>query len=354
MTTVAIVILNYNGQHFLEMFLPSVVSYSSPHTIYVADSASTDSSVEWLKANYPSIRLVELPSNYGFAGGYNRSLAHIEADYFVLLNSDVEVTPNWIPPLLDLLESNQNIAACQPKLLSYHQQNEFEYAGAAGGYLDWLGYSFCRGRMFYVCEKDEGQYNSVQKIFWATGACLMIRAKLFQEMGGFDEDFFAHMEEIDLCWRLQLHGHQIYYVPNSTVFHVGGGTLPASNPFKTYLNYRNSLAMMYKNLPEERKWRTLFLRLILDGISAVRYLPKFEWQNILAILKGHFAFYSMVSILAQKRQKIWSDKNITKTRASLPVYGKSIVWEYFARNKKYFKDLNGFYGEVANKGSLGQ
>lgn len=345
MATVAIVILNYNGKHFLEMFLPSVVAYSQNHSIYVADSASTDQSIDWLKSNYPNIHLIELPSNYGFAGGYNRALAQIEADYFVLINSDVEVTPNWVTPLLDLLENNPNIAACQPKLLSYHQKDEFEYAGAAGGYLDWLGYSFCRGRMFYICEKDNGQYDSRQKIFWATGACLMIRANLFKDMGGFDEDFFAHMEEIDLCWRLQLHGHQIFYAPHSTVYHVGGGTLPPSNPFKTFLNYRNSLAMMYKNLPQNRKWKTLFLRLILDGISAIRYLPNFEWQNILAIIKGHFAFYGMIPILAQKRQKIWSEKNISQKRADLPMYGKSIVWEYFANNKKHFNQLTDFYSE---------
>ncbi len=346
MPTVAIVILNYNGQHFLEMFLPSVVQYTKNQPIYVADSASSDNSVAWLKTHYPNIHLIELSANYGYAGGYNRALAQIETDYYLLINSDVEVTANWLEPMVALLEQNPNIAACQPKLLSYYQRDEFEYAGAAGGYLDWLGYSFCRGRMFYVCEKDTGQYNSQQQVFWATGACFLIRSALFRDMGGFDEDFFAHQEEIDLCWRLQLNGYQIYYAANSTVFHVGGGTLPPSNSFKTFLNYRNSLAMMYKNLPPNRKWKVLLMRLFMDGLSAIRYLPKFEWQNILAILKGHFAFYGMIPILAQKRQRIWSNPAVNQRRQGLPMYKKSIVWEYFVQNKKRFTQLIGFYDEI--------
>ena len=242
---VAIVILNYNGRNFLEKFLPSVIEYTENAPLYVVDSASEDGSAEWIENHYPTVKILRLPKNYGYAGGYNRALQRIEAEYYVLLNSDVEVTPQWLTPLTDLLDKDPTIAACQPKLLAYHDKSQFEYAGAAGGYIDWLGYTYCRGRIFYHNETDRGQYDTTVPIFWASGACLMIRARLFHAMGGFDEDFFAHMEEIDLCWRLHLAGHEVYCCPQSVVYHVGGGTLPPSSPFKTYLNYRNSLAMLY-------------------------------------------------------------------------------------------------------------
>ena len=340
--SVAIVILNYNGRHFLEKFLPSVLAFSPSNAVYVADSASTDDSVAWLKANYAKVPLIELAANYGYAGGYNRALAQVKADYYVLLNSDVEVTANWLSPIVKLLDENPQIAACQPKILAYDRRTEFEYAGAAGGYLDWLGYSFCRGRLFYVCETDAGQYNDTVPVFWASGACLFIRAKLFQESGGFDEDFFAHMEEIDLCWRLHLAGHEVYCCPESVVYHVGGGTLPPSNSFKTYLNYRNNLAMLYKNLPPGQMGWVLFLRLILDGVSALRFLPNWEWSNIAAIIRGHFSFYGMLPTLRRKRHKIWNQLGQVKTAKSLPIYQKSVIWAYFAKDKKTFSSLSDF------------
>jgi GT2 family glycosyltransferase len=335
---VAVVILNYNGKHFLEKFLPSVLAFSGQSTIYVADSASTDGSIAWLKAYYPKVVTIELAANYGYAGGYNRALSQIKADYYLLLNSDVEVTPNWLPPLVEMLQNNAQIAACQPKIRAYHQPESFEYAGAAGGYLDWLGYPFCRGRLFFDAETDTGQYNNASPIFWASGACFLIRAELFHKMNGFDDDFFAHMEEIDLCWRLQLAGHQVFYCPDSVVYHVGGGTLPATNPFKTFLNYRNSLAMLYKNLPSGSKWSVIFLRLILDGISAARFLPTREWANIWAIIRAHFAFYGMLGQLRIKRQKIWTASS--QKPSDVALYSKSIIWQYFVKKRKSFSTLD--------------
>ncbi len=331
-STVAIVILNYNGQPFLEQFLPSVVAHSVGYQIIVADNASTDGSVNWLKNHYSTIRCIELPTNTGYAGGYNRALAQVEADYYVLLNSDVEVTPNWIAPIVQLFDNQPQIAACQPKLLAYHQQNLFEYAGGAGGYLDRLGYAFCRGRIFDTCETDTGQYNDNRAVGWASGACLFVRSKVFDELGGFDELFFAHFEEIDLCWRIQIAGQQVYYCADSTVFHVGGGTLPATSPFKTYLNYRNNLAMLYKNLPNGNVWTTILLRLILDGVSAIRFLPKAEFKNIWAVIRAHFAFYAMLPALRKKRPSQISNYPATN-------YSKSILWQYFVKKKRFFGEL---------------
>jgi GT2 family glycosyltransferase len=341
MDKVAIVILNYNGRNFLEKFLPSVIRYSSAYTVYVADSASNDDSVIWMRANYPQIQLIRLSNNHGYAGGYNRALAEIKADYYVLLNSDVEVTPNWLNPMIQLLDEQPQIAACQPKLLAYDNKTQFEYAGAAGGYLDWLGYAYCRGRIFEHCEMDRGQYDTAVPVFWASGACLFIRAELFHKMGGFDEDFFAHMEEIDLCWRLHIGGYQVYCCPKSVVYHVGGGTLPPSNPFKTYLNYRNSLAMLYKNLPSDQKWKIILFRLILDGISAVRYLPKGQWRDIWAIVKAHFKFYAWIfGTLPQKRQKITQEIGPIKEQQSMPISPKSIIWAYFVQGHKTFDSFS--------------
>ncbi|MEZ4900750.1 MAG: glycosyltransferase family 2 protein [Spirosomataceae bacterium] len=340
MEKIAIVVLNYNGRNFLEKFLPSVVQHSPPHAIYMADSASKDDSVAWVKAHYPQIHTIELGRNFGYAGGYNRALAQIEAQYYVLLNSDVEVTPNWLSPLIQLLDNTPQIAACQPKLLAYHDKTQFEYAGAAGGYIDWLGVPYCRGRIFDHCETDRGQYDSTIPIFWASGACLFIRAAAFHEAGGFDEDFFAHMEEIDLCWRLHLLGHSVYCCPESVVYHVGGGTLPPSNPFKTYLNYRNSLAMLYKNLPSQNRWGVIFLRLVVDGLSAVRFLPKGQWQNIVAIIKAHFKFYTWAfSLLPAKRKKIKQMIGTVPTINSSLMWSQSIVWNYFVRAHKTFNAL---------------
>lgn len=341
MDKAAIVILNYNGRNFLERFLPSVIAHSSNYPIYVADSASNDDSVAWLQVHYPQIHLIELPQNYGYAGGYNRALAQIVAEYYVLLNSDVEVTPNWLNPIIQLLDKEPQIAACQPKLLAFHNKTQFEYAGAAGGYIDWLGFPYCRGRIFDHCETDHRQYDTTVPVFWASGACLFIRAAIFHEVGGFDEDFFAHMEEIDLCWRLHLSGYAVYCCPTSVVYHVGGGTLPPSNPFKTYLNYRNSVAMLYKNLPSKNRWGIIFLRLIIDGISAMRFLPKSQWRNIWAIVEAHFKFYAWAfGTLPKKRKKI--KQSIGDIPAISPplISPKSIIWTYFVEKRKAFENLD--------------
>lgn len=328
MSKVAIVILNYNGQRFLEKFLPSVIQNADACEIIVADNASTDNSVPFMTQVYPEIRLIQLLHNSGFAGGYNEALKQIKATYYILLNSDIEVTPNWIAPLIDLMDANPNMAACQPKIRDYHKQSHFEYAGAAGGYIDWLGYPFCRGRIFDTCEPDTGQYDDAREIFWATGACMFVRADVFHELGGFDAQFFAHMEEIDLCWRMKNAGYKIYYSPASTVYHVGGGTLHKSNPRKTFLNYRNGLAMMYKNLPDNQLFSTIFMRLVLDGVSSIKFLLAGSFKDIWAILKAHFAFYAMIPRLERKSPKLLKD-----------IYPKSIVLAYFLKKKKTFREL---------------
>lgn len=323
MTKVAVVILNYNGQKFLETFLPSVINNNDGYEIIVADNASTDDSVNFLKTKFADIKIIQLANNDGFAGGYNNALKEIEAEYYVLLNSDVEVTPNWTQAIIDLMDKDKSIAACQPKILSYQQKTHFEYAGAAGGYIDWLGYPFCRGRVFDSYEEDKGQYNDTQEIFWATGACMFVRAEVFHQLGGFDANFFAHMEEIDLCWRIKNQGNRILYSSASTVYHVGGGTLHKSNPRKTFLNYRNGLAMLYKNLPSNRLFSTIFLRLILDGISGIKLLVDGSLADVWAIIKAHFAFYAMIPKLERKAPKQVNH-----------VYQKSIVWEYFVKKQK--------------------
>ncbi|MFD2520543.1 glycosyltransferase family 2 protein [Emticicia soli] len=328
MSKVAIVILNYNGQRFLEKFLPSVIQNADACEIIVADNASTDNSVPFMTQVYPEIRLIQLLHNSGFAGGYNEALKQIKATYYILLNSDIEVTPNWIAPVIDLMDANPNMAACQPKIRDYHKQSHFEYAGAAGGYIDWLGYPFCRGRIFDTCEPDTGQYDDAREVFWATGACMFVRANVFHALGGFDAQFFAHMEEIDLCWRMKNAGYEIYYSPASTVYHVGGGTLHKSNPRKTFLNYRNGLAMMYKNLPDNQLFSTIFMRLVLDGVSSIKFLLAGSFKDIWAILKAHFAFYAMIPRLERKSPKLLKD-----------IYPKSIVLAYFLKKKKTFREL---------------
>lgn len=328
MSNVSIVILNYNGQGFLEKFLPAVIQHSAGYEIIVADNASTDNSVAFLTHTYPEIRLIRLPHNGGFTGGYNEALKQVQARYYVLLNSDIEVTPNWIAPVIKLMDENPNIAACQPKMRDYQKPALFEYAGAAGGYIDYLGYPFCRGRIFDTCETDTGQYDDTREIFWATGACMFVRAEVFHQLGGFDTKFFAHMEEIDLCWRMKNAGYQVYYTSASTVYHVGGGTLHKSNPHKTFLNYRNGLAMMYKNLPAGKVFSTIFMRLVLDGISSVRFLLAGSFKDIWAILKAHFAFYAMIPRLERKSPKQLTD-----------IYPESIVAAYFFRKKKRFEEL---------------
>jgi hypothetical protein len=270
---IAVVILNWNGRKYLEQFLPPLVQHSRDEAeIIVADNASSDDSVAFLREHYPSIRIISNPSNEGFSRGYNLALKQVEADYYVLLNSDIEVTPNWIRPVIDLMEKDRSVAACQPKILSFYERTKFEYAGAAGGFIDKYGYPFCRGRIFQSLEEDNGQYNDAIEIFWATGACMFVRADLFHQSGGLDEDFFAHMEEIDLCWRLKNEGYRIMYCPDSTVYHIGGGTLPKISWRKTYFNFRNNFYLLYKNLPDNLVNEVFAKRLVLDGIAAMKFL----------------------------------------------------------------------------------
>ena len=340
MDILAIVILNYNGQPFLEKFLPTVLANADGHPVYVADSASTDSSVCFIRTTFPDVRIIELPLNAGYAGGYNLALEYIRtqyggAQYYVLPNSDIDVTPGWLTPMLALLASNSQIAACQPKILSYSQHELFEHAGAAGGFIDWLGYAFCRGRVFASFEVDHGQYDNNQRVFWATGACLFMRADVFHQTGGFDASFFAHMEEIDWCWRIQRLGYEVWACGESTVYHVGGGTLHKSNPHKTYLNYRNSLLMLYKNWPANGwLWPKIFFRLVLDGVSSLLFMKAGQWPDVWAILRAHFAFYVALPKLHRQRRFL-EQQQITE----VDLYPKSIVWQYFAEGKKTFKEM---------------
>jgi hypothetical protein len=301
-------------------------------TIVVADNASTDDSIEFIQKNYPSVQLLLNLNNDGFAGGYNWALNKMAADYYVLLNSDVEVSPNWIEPVIELMESDKTIAACQPKILSWHNKNNFEYAGASGGYIDSLGYPFSRGRIFDVCETDEQQYNSIEKIFWATGAAMFVRSKVFHQLNGFDASFFAHMEEIDLCWRMQLAGYSIYVQPLSAVYHVGGGTLPKGYR-KTYLNFRNNLIMLSKNLPFSEKLFKLPIRFVLDIITALKDLPSGNTTTFKAIFFAHL--HTIIWWFNGKKNKQTKKAFITLNG----VYNGSVVWQYFVKKKMKFSNL---------------
>lgn len=329
-TKVAVVILNWNGKALLEQFLPSVIEHSAQAAIYIADNCSTDDSVTFIEANYPDIGLIKLTENYGFARGYNEALKNVEADIFVLLNSDVEVTPNWLNKPVKLLLENDNIAACQPKILDYNNKTYFEYAGAAGGFIDKYGYPFCRGRVFESLEEDKGQYDDETEIFWATGACMIVKAEAFKKAGELDPNYFAHMEEIDLCWRMKNLGYQIYYCGKSTVYHVGGGTLKKNSPRKTFLNFRNSLLTLYKNAPSQRRWQLIIVRLLLDGIAGIKFLLFDGVSNFVAIIKAHFSFYGMITN--------YTPANVTTYPSC--VYMASIVKDRFISSKKYFSDLS--------------
>ncbi len=331
--TTAVVILNWNGKHFLEEYLPKVESYSQfpDVSIVVTDNGSTDDSVSYLQKYHPNVRLILLDKNYGFAEGYNRALQQVDSDYFVLLNSDVEVTENWLQPLIDQMQTS-GVAACMPKIRSVADRTSFEYAGAAGGFIDRLGYPFCRGRIFHTVEKDTGQYDSPIEIFWATGACCLIKADIFRQMGGFDAYFFAHMEEIDLCWRIKNAGYTIRYTPESTVYHVGGGMLPQKSPFKTYLNYRNNLLMMYKNLPKKHKTRTLAFRIILDTISSFHSLLQGDTSVIKAVWKAHASFWKALP----QYQKLSVEQPLSFPSC---VYPRSLVFQYFIKRKKYYREM---------------
>jgi GT2 family glycosyltransferase len=336
MIEVAIVILNYNGKRFLQQFLPSVLKYSAGAKIVVADNGSTDGSSNFVKESFPTVELVAISKNLGFCGGYNFALKKIEATYYVLLNSDVEVTQNWLEPVIELFRSDSTIAAIQPKVLSYKKRNEFEYAGAAGGWMDSLGYPFCRGRIFNTLEEDTGQFNDVVPIFWATGACHFVRSSLFHQLDGLDEDYFAHMEEIDFCWRLQRAGYQIYYQGKSTVYHVGGGTLSTVSPRKTYLNFRNGLSLMFKHLPtSELVWK-LPLRLLLDWAAALKFLVQPSPKDALAVLKAHVNFLKSMKVELSKRQKLASQFDNFKVSQ---VYPNWLVFDYFILRKSKFDQL---------------
>ena len=334
MQKIAIVILNWNGKTFLEKFLPALVLHTpSWAEIVVADNASSDDSIEFIRSRYPKIRLIENGENYGFAKGYNVALQQIDAEYYCLLNSDIEVSVEWVEPIINYLDNNCDVAICQPKLLSFAQKDHFEYAGAAGGFVDKYGYPFCRGRLFDCVEKDEGKYDNVKEIFWATGACMFIRSKIYHELSGLDDDFFAHMEEIDLCWRAKNAGYKVMYIPDSTVYHVGGGTLPKNSPRKTYLNFRNNIILLYKNLPAYRIPWVFSLRLALDMVAAVRFLFDSGWGDFAAVFKAYFSFYGSLRKNRKKRSR-------TPHRKVSQTYTKSIVFEYYIHRKKQFSDLN--------------
>lgn len=323
----AVVILNWNGKALLEKFLPSVMAHSYQAQIYVADNASTDDSIDFLKREYPQVKIIQNPNNYGYAKGYNEALKNLNEPYWVLLNSDVEVTENWLKAPLELFEKDSQIAAIQPKILDYKNKNFFEYAGAAGGFIDKYGFPYCRGRVFATLEKDTGQYNQIEDIFWASGACLFIRKSVFQTLNGFDEDFFAHQEEIDLCWRIYNQNLKIKYTPDSIVYHVGGATLKEDSPQKTFLNFRNSLYTLLKNHPKKGLFRVLFIRLCLDGIAGVLFMLQGKPRHVWAIIKSHFALYANLKKTLAKRKG---------TQKADYFYTKSIVFDYFIRGQKVF------------------
>ncbi|MFC2096566.1 glycosyltransferase family 2 protein [Bacteroidota bacterium] len=338
MLKTAVVILNWNGKNYLEKFLPTLINYTqNPNTqIIIADNNSKDDSIDFLNKYYPSIRQINFDQNYGFTGGYNKALDQIEAEYYVLLNSDVEVSENWLTPIINLMDSDSSIAACQPKILSYHQKSYFEYAGASGGFIDKYGYPFCRGRVLDTIEKDKGQHNTIREIFWATGACMIVRSELFNKTGGLDNDFFAHMEEIDLCWRLKNQGYKIVCNPESVVYHVGGGTLPNNSPFKLYLNFRNNLFLLYKNLPKGKLFPVLTSRMLLDGLSAIIFLLKFSFKSFYAVLKAHIHFYKSLRKLREKRKKLLQNTVVNQHKE---IYQRSVVIDYFLRKMHHFTDF---------------
>lgn len=333
MNKVAVIILNWNGEKLLREYLPSVIETTdaSIADVIVADNGSTDASVELLRKEFPQVKLLEFSENYGFAEGYNRAIKETNYPYTVLLNSDVATTDGWINVLYDYMEANPNVGACQPKIRAYTNKTHFEYAGAAGGFIDRNGYPYCRGRIFDTVEEDKGQYDEVVPIFWATGAALMVRSQLYIDAGGLDKDFFAHMEEIDLCWRILLTGSEIMVVPQSVVYHLGGGSLPASNPRKTYLNFRNNLLMLHKNLPDETRGKTLFIRRLLDTVAWAKYMATFDFKNANAILKAHNDFKKM-----RKAYTSHPTIDLLRTRTDCR---RNILLDYYLRGRKKFSDL---------------
>lgn len=328
MKKIAVVVLNWNGVKLLEQFLPSVFSFSNEATIYVADNASSDNSIQFIKDNFPTIKIIQNDGNYGFANGYNIALQQVEEEYYCLLNSDVEVTENWLTPILSIFESESDVAIIQPKILDFKNKDYFEYAGAAGGFIDKYGYPFCRGRIFETIEKDYHQYDDEKDIFWASGACFFIRKDIYRKLNGFDGDFFAHQEEIDLCWRAFNLGFKAKYTSKSVVYHVGGATLNEGNPKKTFLNFRNSLLMLLKNLPKNKLFSIIFLRLVLDGIAGIKFIFQGKFKHCFAIIKAHFHFYHLISKNLKKRNSIQKENYF---------HAKSIVYSYFVKGGKVFE-----------------
>ncbi|TXG39669.1 glycosyltransferase family 2 protein [Seonamhaeicola maritimus] len=327
---IAVVILNWNGKGLLEQFLPSVIAYSKEANIYVADNASSDDSVDFVQKNYPSIQIIQNKENGGYSKGYNDALRDLDEDIFCLLNSDIEVTENWLKPVITTFEKEQNTAIVQPKLLDYKQKDYFEYAGAAGGFIDKYGYPYCRGRIFNTLEKDEAQFNDNSNIFWASGACLFIRKIVFKELNGLDETFFAHMEEIDLCWRAKNSGYNVKYVGDSEVYHIGGATLKNTNPKKTFLNFRNSLFALTKNA-KGNIFPLVLIRLILDGVAGIKFLLEFKPKHTFAVIKAHFSFYNNLRQLLEKRKSV---------KSRIKYYQRtSIVVDYFVNRKTIYKRL---------------
>lgn len=338
MKKVAVLILNWNGQRYLEQFLEGVVSRSvSPDCeIIVVDNGSTDGSLEYLRKEFPEVRVIEFSENLGFAGGYTEALKQVKATYYVLLNSDVEVTEGWLEPVINYLDSNPDVAACQPKIINHNNRDHFEHAGAAGGYIDKFGFPFCRGRLFNNIESDRGQYDNIVDIFWASGACMFIKASVWNECGGLDPDFFAHMEEIDLCWRIQSIGYRISFIPDSIVYHVGGGTLQYDSPSKLYYNFRNNLYLLHKNLPGNNYHRLIFKRKLIDSLAAIRFLLKFQFWAFASIWKAHRDYSRMIETLNLKREAI------IKKSVSYPeklILNKSIVYAFYIERKRTYIQL---------------
>lgn len=334
----AVVILSYKSKEWHERFLPQIVAEAaSGYQVYVVDHASPDDTSGFIRAHFPTVQIMTLEENHGFAWGYAQALKRINATYYILLSSDFQVTEGWYPPLLAAMEANKHLAACQPKIRYYRDPAYFEYAGAAGGYMDKWGYMFCRGRIFNTLEKDEGQYDQPAFLFWASGGCLMVRSTVYHHLGGLDPDYFAHMEEIDLCWRMKNAGYQIAYVPGSTVFHVGGAVIAYGSPQKTYYNFRNNLLLLLKNERSAKLWWLIPLRLLLDGIAGLQFLAAGQFRNIWAVVKAHNHFIRSASKWIEKRKLI---QPLVTDRNTQGVYPKSIIIQYFFKGKKKFSDLD--------------
>jgi GT2 family glycosyltransferase len=336
MIDLGILILNYNGLHFLKEFLPQIINTSNNYPIIIGDNASTDGSIVYLQTHFPQVRCIEFKDNLGYAEGYNQLIQQVTHEYLVIMNSDISTTDNWLAPLITFLQENPNTAAVQPKIKSHKKPDYFEYAGASGGYIDQYGYPYCRGRVFETLEKDQGQYDDQKQVFWASGACFAIRKRAFDEAGGFDGEFFAHMEEIDLCWRLQKLGHEIYVVPESEVYHVGGGTLDYQNPFKTYLNFRNGLFLLAKNLPPNERTKTIRTRMLLDGLSAVYFMLQGKFKLVKAVVDAHQDYRKQAVSMMQKgdlfNAQLSQPQQVSLTKLS-------VVKAYFIKGKKTFSDL---------------